>query len=120
MHSTPRWTLRACSIRSSTDESPGSSTRCDDKGTGLCSGSQPTWTVSGWTDPHYALGLMTEPGIRYGHNGGGPGYSAACYHFENSGTTACLLMSAADEEAAHASLLEEMDDLSEPAKQTGD
>lgn len=45
----------------------------------------------GWHKPRYALGLMTEPGQRYGHNGGGPGYTAACYHFETSGRTLCVL-----------------------------
>ena len=45
----------------------------------------------GWQNPHYACGLMTEPGIRFGHNGGGPGYSAACYHFLSSGRTICVL-----------------------------
>ncbi len=45
----------------------------------------------GWRQPHYALGLMTEPGDRFGHNGGGPGYTAACYHFERSGRTLCAL-----------------------------
>ena len=45
----------------------------------------------GWLNPHYALGLMTEPGERHGHNGGGPGYTAACYHFEQSGRTICVL-----------------------------
>ena len=34
---------------------------------------------------------MIEPGERYGHNGGGPGYTAACYHFEQSGRTICAL-----------------------------
>ena len=45
----------------------------------------------GWQNPHYACGLMTEPAARYGHNGGGPGYTAACYHFEKSGRTLCVL-----------------------------
>lgn len=45
----------------------------------------------GWRDPHYGLGLMIEPGDRYGHNGGGPGYTAACYQFEASGRTLCVL-----------------------------
>ena len=45
----------------------------------------------GWQNPHYALGLMTEPAQRFGHNGGGPGYTAACYHFDHSGRTICVL-----------------------------
>lgn len=54
----------------------------------------------GWQNPHYALGLMTEPGTRYGHNGGGPGYTAACYHFEKSGRTLCVLERGSETEEA--------------------
>ncbi len=58
-----------------------------------------------WNAPHYGLGLMTEPGQRFGHNGGGPGYSAACYHFEETGVTACLLLRSRSEDAAMSHLL---------------
>lgn len=63
-------------------------------------GSQP-----GWTSPHYGYGLMIEPGVRYGHNGGGPGYSASCNHFIRSGRTLCVLTPAEDSEAAMHRLL---------------
>lgn len=58
-----------------------------------------------WRAPHYQFGLMSEPGHRFGHNGGGPGYSAACYHFEQIGTTACLLLRTQAEDAAMDELL---------------
>ena len=54
----------------------------------------------GWRHPHYALGLMLEPGERFGHNGGGPGYTAACYHFEQSGRTFCVLDRGSESEDA--------------------
>ena len=38
--------------------------------------------------PSYGLGLMADPdgpyGAMYGHNGGGPGYSASAFHFRSS------------------------------------
>jgi CubicO group peptidase (beta-lactamase class C family) len=34
-----------------------------------------------WKNPHHSCGLMVEPGVRYGHNGEGPNYSASCFHF---------------------------------------
>ncbi len=61
-----------------------------------------------WTAPHYGYGLMVEPGIRYGHNGGGPNYSASCFHFVETGLTGCVLMRAHDEDAAMKVLLEEI------------
>ncbi|MEM8769943.1 MAG: serine hydrolase domain-containing protein, partial [Pseudomonadota bacterium] len=45
----------------------------------------------GWQAPHYAHGLMTEPGTSIGHNGGGPGYSAACHRNLQNGRVACVL-----------------------------
>ena len=45
----------------------------------------------GWHKPHYGYGLMVEPGERFGHNGDGPGFSAACYKFQKSGHTLCEL-----------------------------
>jgi D-alanyl-D-alanine carboxypeptidase len=68
----------------------------------------------GWRAPHYGLGLMLEPGERYGHNGGGPGYSAASYHFPDRGVTICVLARTGehgDEETAMRRLLELVDDL---------
>lgn len=53
-----------------------------------------------WQHPHYGLGVMIEPGKRYGHNGGGPGYTAACYCFEDSGRTICVLMQKGPEDGA--------------------
>ena len=61
-----------------------------------------------WSDPHNGFGLMVDPGIRYGHNGGGPGYSASCFHFLEQGVTGCVLMRADSEEAAMARLLDEV------------
>lgn len=62
----------------------------------------------GWRSPHYGLGLMIEPGVRYGHNGGGPRYSASCFHFLSSGTTGCVLLRTDDEEGAMRLLLDKM------------
>lgn len=59
----------------------------------------------GWMAPHYGYGLMIEPGVRYGHNGGGPGYSASCNHFIQSGRTLCVLTPAVDSEVAMHRLL---------------
>ena len=53
-----------------------------------------------WIDPHYGYGLMTEPGVMYGHNGGGPGYTAAAYHFEESGITGCVLLASEEDNGA--------------------
>lgn len=61
-----------------------------------------------WTDPHYGYGLMVEPNERYGHNGGGPNYSASCFHFIESGFTGCVLMRADQEEDAMDELLSEI------------
>ncbi len=46
-----------------------------------------------WTNPSSAYGLMVDPGIRYGHTGDGPGFSAAGFVFLPQGVTACLLCS---------------------------
>ena len=54
----------------------------------------------GWRDPHYGYGLMVEPGQRFGHNGGGPGFSASCFHFETTGKTLCVLMRSAGSDSA--------------------
>ncbi|MGI9323703.1 MAG: serine hydrolase domain-containing protein [Pseudomonadales bacterium] len=61
-----------------------------------------------WTSPHSSYGLMVEPGVRYGHNGDGPGYSASCFHFIESGLTGCVLMPADKEGVAMEVLLEEI------------
>ncbi len=53
-----------------------------------------------WRDAHYGLGIMVEPGRMYGHNGNGPGYSAACFHFERSAHTICVLAKSAQEDRA--------------------
>ncbi len=49
-----------------------------------------------WREPSYGLGLMADPaapwGPVYGHNGGGPGYSASAFHApELNGATVCVL-----------------------------
>ena len=59
----------------------------------------------GWRAPHYGYGLMIEPGHRYGHNGGGPGYSASCFHFTETDRTLCVLMASGEEDAAMQRLL---------------
>ena len=46
---------------------------------------------SPWVNPHYGNGVMVEPEQWYGHNGGGPGYSASAFHFSQSGVTGCVL-----------------------------
>lgn len=53
-----------------------------------------------WNDPQYGYGLMVEPGERYGHNGGGPHYSASCFHFINEGLTGCVLLRSDEDDAA--------------------
>lgn len=57
-----------------------------------------------WVDPHYGFGLMIEPGVMYGHNGSGPGYSASCFHFFGSGLTGCVLSGEHDEAGTLAQL----------------
>ena len=49
-----------------------------------------------WKNPHYGYGLMLDPGICYGHGGEGPGYAAACFHFEAAGLTGCVLTGLSD------------------------
>ena len=49
--------------------------------------------------------LLFEPGHRYGHNGGGPGYSASCFHFTETDRTLCGLMASGEEDAAMQPLL---------------
>ncbi|HZW28788.1 MAG TPA: hypothetical protein VFF08_10055, partial [Trueperaceae bacterium] len=49
-----------------------------------------------WREPSYGLGLMVDPaapwGPIYGHNGGGPGYSASVFHAPDlGGATVCVL-----------------------------
>jgi D-alanyl-D-alanine carboxypeptidase len=61
-----------------------------------------------WADPHNGYGLMVDPGSRYGHNGGGPNYSASCIHFIKSGLTGCVLMRADREEEAMNELLKQI------------
>ena len=61
-----------------------------------------------WVDPHYGYGLMVDPGVRYGHNGEGPKYSASCYHFIETGLTGCVLTQADREEDAMKELLVEI------------
>lgn len=62
-----------------------------------------------WTDPHNSYGLMVEPGIRYGHNGDGPGYSASCFRFIESGLCGCVLVPADREGVAMKLLLDEIE-----------
>lgn len=46
-----------------------------------------------WQNSYYGLGLMVEPGNKYGHLGGGPGYEAACIYFLDSQIVACAIFS---------------------------
>ena len=46
-----------------------------------------------WQNPTYGLGLMVEPGVKYGHLGGGPGYEAACIRFLDTHACACAVFS---------------------------
>ena len=59
-----------------------------------------------WVDPHYGYGVMIEPGSMYGHNGGGPGYTASAFHFTHSGQTGCVLLASDEPEGAMKMLLE--------------
>ncbi len=59
-----------------------------------------------WQNPHYGLGLMIEPGVMYGHNGNGPGYSASCFYLEDAEVTICVLHAAEGDDLAFAELLE--------------
>ncbi len=58
-----------------------------------------------WADPRSAYGLMVDLGQRYGHNGDGPHYSAACFHFLPANITACLMIQTNEEGAATKELL---------------
>ena len=61
-----------------------------------------------WTNPCNGYGVMVEPGVRYGHTGGGPNYSAACFHFVETGLTGCVLTQSQDEDAAMNELVNEI------------
>lgn len=58
-----------------------------------------------WESPAWAYGLMVDKRVRYGHNGDGPKYSAACFHFIEPGITGCVLCSAESEGLATSRLL---------------
>ncbi len=60
---------------------------------------------AGWRAPHYACGLMVEPGSHWGHSGGGPGYSAACFRFPERAQTGCVLLRSDREDDAYRTLL---------------
>ncbi len=66
-----------------------------------------------WTDPSYGLGLMGDPsspfGPIWGHNGGGPGYTASAFHAPASPAgpvTVCALVANEQDGAAEAVLRE--------------
>lgn len=59
-----------------------------------------------WVNPHYGYGVMIEPGVMYGHNGGGPGYTASAFNFLESGNTGCVLLASDEPEGAMKRLLE--------------
>jgi D-alanyl-D-alanine carboxypeptidase len=58
-----------------------------------------------WSAPHYGYGLMVEPGIRYGHEGEGLKFTAACYRFLPEGLTGCVIMESNHTGAAFEHLL---------------
>ncbi len=58
-----------------------------------------------WVNPHYGFGVMIEPGVMYGHNGGGPGYTASAFNFLQSGNTGCVLLASDEPEGAMKRLL---------------
>lgn len=62
-----------------------------------------------WANPHSGYGLMVEPGVRFGHNGDGPGYSASCFRFIESRLTGCVLAPADREGLAMEVLLNEIE-----------
>ncbi|XOV84069.1 MAG: serine hydrolase domain-containing protein [bacterium] len=61
-----------------------------------------------WVNPHYGYGVMIEPDIMYGHNGGGPGYTASGFHFQHNGRTGVVLLESDEPEGAMKMLLELM------------
>jgi D-alanyl-D-alanine carboxypeptidase len=54
-----------------------------------------------WGRPSYGLGVMADPaspwGLAWGHNGGGPGYSASAFHAPALGGATVCAMGALDE-----------------------
>lgn len=66
-----------------------------------------------WRDPSYGLGLMVDPaapwGAIYGHNGGGPGYSASAFYASDLGVTVTVLGSEAPGFRAEQVLFEVLD-----------
>jgi D-alanyl-D-alanine carboxypeptidase len=54
-----------------------------------------------WREPGYGLGLMGDPGARWGpiwgHGGGGPGYAASVFHAPALGGVSACAMAASDE-----------------------
>lgn len=54
-----------------------------------------------WRRPSYGLGLMADPespwGRLWGHNGGGPGYSASAFHAPDRGGVTVAAMVASDD-----------------------
>lgn len=59
-----------------------------------------------WREPRWGYGLMFDHQRRYGHNGDGPGYSAACYQSLDTGVTACVLCAAEQEGVATTRVLQ--------------
>lgn len=62
-----------------------------------------------WVNPSWGYGLMVDPEVRYGHNGDGPKYSAACFRSFKSGKTGCVLCSASSEGLATSRLISMLD-----------
>ena len=65
-----------------------------------------------WIDPHYGNGLMIEPGVRFGHNGTGPGFSASCFQSLENGFCGAVIMESETQDAAMHALLSELAPLS--------
>ena len=60
-----------------------------------------------WEEPSYGLGVMGDPrsshGFLWGHNGGGPGFTASAFHapqHKNGSVTVCVLCASETSEAA--------------------
>ncbi len=67
--------------------------------------------VPPWTEPSYGLGLMGDPatplGPMWGHNGGGPGYTASGFHLPehpSGAVTVCVLCASEEGDAAEKAL----------------
>jgi D-alanyl-D-alanine carboxypeptidase len=87
----------------------------------MCSSVRAAPSHPRFVTPSYGLGLMADPdspyGAMYGHNGGGPGYSASAYHFrspQRDPLTVAVLLNTENSEAAEIMMLATAKALAEP------